>query len=144
MHALLHVEDEDAMAVAFREAVDEAGLEVLLCRVSDGKAALEYLRRAGTYAASKRPDVVFLDLNMPMVDGWQVLTAMRADDSLRPIPVVILTTSSRLADKERAYALGAQHYLTKPTTFTGLVDEIRSAYRKVVTLNNSSATAGHA
>lgn len=72
-------------------------------RVSDGEEALVYLRRLEPYSAVTRPDLVFLDLNMPRIDGWQVLVAMRDDKSLRSIPVVILTTSCHQADKERAY-----------------------------------------
>ncbi len=67
---------------------------------------------------------------MPRVDGWQVLVAMREDKSLRSIPVVILTTSRDQADKERAYALGAKHYITKPAAFAALVAEVTSACEK--------------
>ncbi len=67
---------------------------------------------------------------MPRIDGWQVLVAVRDDKSLRSIPIVILTTSSHQADKERAYALGAKHYITKPAAFDVLVAEVTSAYQK--------------
>src|SRR5689334_10790516 len=116
MHAFLLVEDEDAIAVAFRAAVGEAYIPVLVHRVSNGEQALEYLRHAAVSRGGQCPDLVFLDLNMPKLGGWEVLKEMRADERLRPIPVVIFSTSCRRSDKERAYALGAQHFLPKPIT----------------------------
>ena len=113
------MEDEDAIAFAFRAAVEEAYIPVIVYRVSNGKQAMEYLY------SHQHPDLVFLDVNRPKVTGWEVLRAMRADESLRPIPVVIFTTSSRPADIEQAHALGAQHFIRKPSTFTGLVVELR-------------------
>ena len=130
MHALLHVEDENDTALVVRAAVAQSDIRVSVYRVSDGEQALVYLRRLDPYTAATRPDLVFLDLNMPRVDGWQVLVAMRDDKSLRSIPVVILTTSRQRADKERAYALGAKHYITKPATFDVLVAEVMSACQK--------------
>jgi CheY-like chemotaxis protein len=128
MRALLHVEDSDAAAVVFRAAVNEANIPVEIERVSDGDEALRILREQ----PDRRPDVVFLDLNLPRVGGWQVLMEMRADEGLSTIPVIILSTSSRPADRERAYSLGARHYLTKPVSFEMLVAEVGSAYRKFV------------
>jgi CheY-like chemotaxis protein len=72
---------------------------------------------------------------MPKKTGWEVLVEMKADDSLCAIPVVIFTPSSHRDDRERAYALGAQHFLAKPSTFTGLVVEIEAVYRKFVSGN---------
>jgi hypothetical protein len=128
---ILHVEDDDAMAVAFRVAVDEAGIQVKVDRVSDGEQALEYLRGSAERYHPRHAVVVFLDLNMPRTDGWQVLEEMKADDNLRFIPVVILSTSFRGADQERAKALGAQQYIPKPPSFHDLVTAIGSAYRKL-------------
>lgn len=133
MATLLHVEDDDAVAVAFRVAVDEANIPVNLNRVSDGDQALEYLRHEGAYTSADRPDLVFLDLNMPKVDGWQVLAAMSRDKELCSIPVVVLSTSSHPYDKQLAYALGAKHYVSKPATLDGLVAEVQLAYREIVT-----------
>jgi CheY-like chemotaxis protein len=128
---ILHVEDDDAMAVAFRAAVDEAGIQVIVKRVVDGEQALEYLHREGLYSRAERPALVFLDLNMPRVDGWQVLTEMRAEEELRSIPVVILSTSNRRADQERAKALGARQYIEKPPSFTALIAAVGAAYRQL-------------
>ena len=100
--------------------------------ISTGEDALAYLRAQGRYSGRTWPDIVFLDLNMPRIDGWQVLTDMRADSDLRSIPVVVLTTSSRRADKDRAHALGAQHFITKPAAFAALVAALESTYRWLV------------
>ena len=132
MATILHIEDDDAMALVFHAAIEEARLHATVCRVSSGEEALAYLRGEGRYAGRRWPDIVYLDLNMPRVDGWQVLTDMRADSGLRSIPVVVLTTSSRLADKDRAHALGAQHFLTKPAAFGALVAAVESTYRSLV------------
>ena len=133
---LLHVEDDDAMALVFRAAVEEADIEASIFHVSDGEQALDYLGR-GTI----RPDLVFLDLNMPRVDGWQVLTAMRADENLRAIPVVVLSTSFREMDKDRAYRLGAMHYITKPFSFEALVIAVKSVYRNLLATRSASVGA---
>ena len=130
MQALLHVENESATAFVFRAAIAHANIRVSVYRVSDGEQALGYLRRLEPYAAVARPDLVFLDLDMPRVDGWQVLVAMRDDKNLRSIPVVVLTTSGDRAAKERACALGAKHYITKPAAFDVLVGELTSACQK--------------
>src|SRR5689334_19322847 len=102
MRVLLHVEDDDGIAAVFHAAVEEAGIDATVSRVAGGEQALRYLRGAGLYSGAIRPDIVFLDLNMPGVDGWQVLVEMRANDNLRSIPVVVLTTSSHHSDKDRA------------------------------------------
>ena len=127
MRLLLHVEDGDAMATLFLAAVEEAKIDAIVFRVADGEQALEYLRRGAI-----RPDVVFLDLNMPRVDGWEVLVEMSTDESLRTIPVVVLSTSSLCIDKDRAKTLGARHYLTKPSTFDDLVAAVGSTYRTLM------------
>lgn len=126
------------MAVAFCEAVEEANIPAIIYRVSDGEQALRYLRGAGLHTHAERPAVVFLDLNLPRVDGWQVLMEMRRDENLRSIPVVVLSTSSRLADKDRALALGATHYMTKPSSFMALIAAVGLAYR---TLDGASDTS---
>jgi CheY-like chemotaxis protein len=130
MSVLLHVEDEDAMAAVFRAAIEKTRIDVTLTRVADGEQALRYLRAAGVYAGAKRPDLVFLDLNMPGMDGWQVLAGMQADQSLCLIPVVVLSTTSRQIDKDRAFALGARHYIAKPAFFDEWTTQPESAYRR--------------
>src|SRR5690349_21498562 len=120
------------MALAFQAAIYEAKLQATVYRLSNGEDALAYLRGEGWYAGRAWPDIVFLDLNIPRFDGWQVLKEMKTNRDLRSIPVVILTTSERAEDRDRAHALGAQHFITKPVAFTALVAAVESSYRSHV------------
>ena len=95
--------------------------------VGDGEKALQFLRRVGPYEGVVRPDLVLLDLNLPKVDGREVLAAVKSDSDLRMIPVVVLTTSASDADVLRAYGLGANCYITKPVGF----DEFRRIVRAI-------------
>lgn len=83
--------------------------------VTDGEQALAFLRREGQYVDARPPDLVFLDLNIPRIDGHEVLRAMKADPRLKRIPVVVVSSSSADRDIERAYDEQASTYLTKPT-----------------------------
>jgi CheY-like chemotaxis protein len=134
---ILLVEDDDTAMVVFRAAVDEADIRVEVRRVPDGEQALEFLRNP----LNNRPDVVFLDLNMPKVDGWQVLLEMRADDSLCSIPAVVFSTSSSPKDKTRAFGLGARHFITTPSTFSLLVSEVQAVWKQLAP-PAASAAAG--
>jgi len=96
--------------------------------VENGEELLAYLRHEGAYADRERfpdPDVILLDLNMPRMDGREAIQAIRADEGLRHLPIVVLTTSEDDADIHRAYRLGANSYITKPVTFDALVDVMR-------------------
>ena len=124
--ALLHVEDEDASAFLFRAALDQAGVGVSVYRVSDGDQALAFLNKSGVYRMARRPDVIVLDLNMPRIDGWTVLSGIRANDRLQAIPVVVLSTSFRQEDQIRSLALGARRYVVKPRDFDRLVRDVES------------------
>lgn len=124
--ALLHVEDEDSSACLFRTALDHAGIAVSVYRVSDGHEALAFLNQSGIYNMARRPELIVLDLNMPRVDGWTVLSRVCGNDQLRTIPVVVLSTSSQPEDQTRALSLGARRYVIKPEDFYGLVQEVES------------------
>ena len=123
---VLHVEDDDAMAFLFRAALEEAGVDVSVYRVSDGEQALSFVRNAGVYSGARRPHLLILDLNMPKIDGWTVLSEMQEDESLRDIPIAVFSTSSRTEDRLRAYALGARTFVVKPQSFDKLLEEVRS------------------
>jgi CheY-like chemotaxis protein len=114
---ILLVEDDDAHAELERIALESGDHPARVERVADGDEALDYLRRAGTYADKPRPDLILLDLNMPRVDGHEVLTEIKADDELRTIPVVVLTTSASIFDKSKAYQHHANSYVVKPFDF---------------------------
>jgi CheY-like chemotaxis protein len=126
-HVLLYAEDEDAAVFLLEMALKEADIKVNLHRVSDGEEALAFLHRDGVYARAPRPDMVLLDLNLPRKSGHEVLSAMRGDESLRELPVVVFTSSSALSDRRKSIALGAQMHITKPSSFDGFVDAIRQA-----------------
>jgi CheY-like chemotaxis protein len=121
---VLLVEDDPGDVLMTREAFEEY-LNNRLDVVSDGADALAYLRREGEYADAPRPDLILLDLNLPRRDGREVLAEIKADDSLRHIPVIVLTTSRADEDVLRSYQLHANAYVTKPVDFDGFIEAIR-------------------
>jgi two-component system response regulator len=115
-----------------KEAFDESRLANDLRFVEDGNELLDYLYRRGKYsnpADSPRPGLILLDLNMPKKDGREALREMKADPKLRTIRVVVMTTSKAEEDIERTYNLSASSYITKPVTFAGLAEVIRTLGR---------------
>lgn len=116
IHFLL-VEDDEDHAELIRLALAENGPLVTLDWVRDGEEALAFLRREGPHAHRRRPDVVLLDLRLPRIDGLAVLAEIKTDDTLRSIPVVVLTTSRADADRATAYASHANSFVTKPVDF---------------------------
>ena len=134
---ILMVEDDPGDVRLTREALKGSKLLHSLNVVEDGVAALDYLRRNAPYQDAVRPDLVLLDLNLPRKDGREVLAAMKQDDALRAIPVVILTTSQAEEDVLRAYNLNANCYVTKPVDFDQfmrIVRTIEDFWLNVVTL----------
>lgn len=114
---VLLVEDDPDDVYMMRQAC--AGLMELKL-AGDGAEALEYLRRQGPFADARAPALVLLDWRLPRMSGEETLRALRADAALRLLPVLVLTTSNSEADVRRAYTLGANAYLTKPTGMEGL------------------------
>jgi len=117
---VLLVEDNPAHVELIRRNLTRPGVAIRIRHAPNGQLALEYLRRQGAFAAPEaapRPHVILLDLRLPKVDGLEVLAAVKADEQLRQIPVVILTTSDAEADLTQAYALHANSYLVKPVEF---------------------------
>ncbi|QDT16703.1 response regulator [Alienimonas californiensis] len=96
-----------------------------LDRVNDGEAALRFLTRQSPYEQAERPEVVLLDLNLPRLSGHEVLAAMKADEELRLIPVVVLTSSEDGGDRRRAYQRHANSYVVKPLNFLQFQQLIR-------------------
>ncbi|HOB74345.1 MAG TPA: response regulator [Phycisphaerae bacterium] len=113
----LLVEDNNAHAKLVMLQLGDSQGNVVVDRVSDGSEALDYLHRRGKFADRARPDVVLLDLKLPKVDGHEVLRQLKSDEELRLIPVVVLTTSTADADRNKAYANYANSYITKPLDF---------------------------
>ena len=111
---ILLVEDNPGDVDLAREALAAGKVCNFLHVVGDGEAALAFLRRQGKFAGAPRPDLVLLDLNLPKLNGRDVLAAIKEDPDLRRIPVVILTTSKAEEDILRSYNLHANCYITKP------------------------------
>ncbi|MGW0519708.1 response regulator [Crossiella sp. NPDC003009] len=122
---VLLVEDDPGDVLMTTEAFEENKVGNRLHVVSDGVEAMAFLRREGKYADAPRPDLVLLDLNLPKMDGREVLTEIKGDEKLRRIPVVILTTSEAEEDVLRSYQLHANAYVTKPVDFEQFVKVVR-------------------
>jgi CheY-like chemotaxis protein len=137
---ILLVEDDPGDQELTRRALAEGGLLGELKIVSDGEEALDYLQRKGRYGLdgnAPRPDLILLDLNLPRIDGRQVLQAIRADVALRHLVVVVLTTSSAEEDVLRSYQDGANSFLTKPAglpPFLTMVRDLGTYWLSLVTL----------
>ena len=134
---ILVVDDDDADALMISEALESTDHRATVDRVADGREALDFLRREGRYANAVRPDLILLDLNMPRMDGRETLAAIKSDDKLKAIPVVILTTSGAAPDITSSYQHRANAYVTKPfglDDFESTVRQIDRFYREVATL----------
>jgi CheY-like chemotaxis protein len=123
---ILLVEDDPGDAGLTRAALAQARILCKLHHVTDGVEALAFLRKQGGYGAVPTPHLVLLDLNMPRMGGRDVLAAMRADENLHKIPVVVLTTSDIEADIETSYELGANSFITKPVDIDQFIDAIKA------------------
>jgi len=123
---ILLVEDNPAdvnlTTTALRDATKANNIHV----VADGEQALAFLMQEGNYASAPRPDLVLLDLNLPMKDGFQVLEAMKANTLLNTIPVIVVSGSDRASDIARAYRLQVSAYLVKPLNVGDYFSAIRS------------------
>jgi CheY-like chemotaxis protein len=126
---ILMADDDADDRLMTREAFEESRLVNDLRFVQDGEELLDYLKRRGRYsdpASSPRPGLILLDLNMPRMDGREALKEIKADPELRRIRVIIMTTSKAEEDILRTYDLSAASYITKPVTFEGLVEVIKT------------------
>jgi len=122
---ILLVEDDPGDVLMTREAFADYKLRNQLHVVSDGAEAMAFLRQEGEYADLPRPDLVLLDLNLPRMDGRQVLESIKSDPELSSIPVVVLTTSEAEDDVMRSYSLHANAYVTKPVDFERFIEVVR-------------------
>ena len=125
---VLSVEDDDAAFYVIRAAFSELPWSIQLLRAKNGKEALALLHEQETQApATQRPDLILLDLNLPGLSGLDVLAAIKAEQALISIPVVIFSSSSHDQDRNSSLALGAQQYITKPNTFDEVVEALKTA-----------------
>jgi CheY-like chemotaxis protein len=126
---ILIADDDPEDCLLIKEAFKEGFLINGLRFVEDGEELMDYLRRQGKYKdpfLSPRPGIILLDLNMPKKDGREALEEIKSDPDLKSLPVVVLTTSKEEEDILRSYNLGANSYITKPVTFAGLVNAIKT------------------
>jgi chemotaxis family two-component system response regulator Rcp1 len=123
---ILLVEDSPGDIRLTVEAFRDANPAVHIIVVRDGTEAMAYLRQLGIYVLAPRPDLILLDLNMPKMDGREVLALIKADESLKLIPTVILTTSAEEADIVHSYKHHANCYLQKPVEFQSFEDLVKS------------------
>jgi two-component system, chemotaxis family, response regulator Rcp1 len=138
---ILLVEDNEGDARLAKEALKEAKVANSLHWVEDGEEAMKFLHKEAPYASAPRPHVILLDLNLPKKDGKEVLAAIKDDESLRRIPVVILTASEAESDIMKTYDLHANCFITKPIDldqFLKVVKAIEGFWLTIVKLPNGS------
>ncbi|MFG1659820.1 response regulator [Micromonospora chersina] len=134
---ILVVDDDPGDVLMIEEALEDSDVEKIIDVVNDGQEAMEFLRREGRHTEAQRPDVILLDLNMPRMDGRQVLGEVKRDENLRTIPIVVLTTSNADTDILGSYTLQANAYVTKPIDlddFNDVVRRIDEFFGRVVVL----------
>lgn len=125
---ILIADDDDDDRLMTREAFEEVRILNEIFFVKDGVELIDYLFRKGKFESpdiSPRPGLILLDLNMPRMDGLEALNIIKKDSYLRSIPVTIFTTSKAEEDVVRSYNLGVNCFITKPVTYTGLVEVVR-------------------
>jgi CheY-like chemotaxis protein len=123
---ILLVEDNPGDIRLTKEVLKEGKIRNNLSVVTDGEEALLFLRKHGQYEGAFTPDIVLLDLNLPKKDGREVLSQIKDDNSLKLIPVIVLTTSDAEQDIKRMYENHANCYITKPVDFNQFINVIRS------------------
>ena len=131
-HAILLVEDNPADVLITQRALRDSGLSVELLVVRDGQETVDYLLRQGDHQATpgwRSPDLILLDLNLPRLNGREVLERIRSSPELKAVPVIVLTTSRRQEDVQEVYAAGANTYIEKPQDFGRFVEVLRTIHR---------------
>ena len=123
---ILLVEDNPGDARLAKEALKEGKVKNLLHIVTDGMLAMDFLFRRNDYKDAPSPDLIILDLNLPKKDGREVLAEIKADENLKSIPIVILTTSKAEEDILKAYNLHANCYITKPLDLNKFLEVVKS------------------
>ncbi len=140
---ILLVEDNPGDIRLTQEAMRESGLPITLHVVKDGVQAIEFLEQEGAHEGVPRPDLILLDLNLPRMNGKEVLAYVKSNPELETIPIVILTTSSNDDDIRKCYTLQANCYVLKPIDFErfiGLVRSIESFWLELAALPQAADT----
>jgi CheY-like chemotaxis protein len=139
---ILHVEDDPNDVVLLEHACRKSGVSCSIQRVADGEEAIEYLEGAGDFADRGRfplPQLILLDLKMPRLSGFDVLTWRRENERFKAVPVVVLSSSNHDLDLKRAYELGVNSYLVKPVSFDSLCQIVKSISDYWLRLNTVGA-----
>lgn len=143
---VLLAEDDPADQELARRAFDAGDIRVELKVVDDGEQLLDYMNRRGSYAdraAAPRPDLLVLDLNMPKLDGFQVLEVLRRDDRFRLLPIVVMSTTANIDDVNLGYDLGCNTFITKPAeldAFMRVIQGLAPYWFRLVTLPGEHAS----
>jgi two-component system, chemotaxis family, response regulator Rcp1 len=140
---ILLVEDNPGDVRLTRESFYDARIYTNMMVASDGLEAMAFLRREGEYTQATRPDLILLDLNLPRMNGFEVLDAIKEDPDLKRIPVVVLTTSEAEQDIIQSYNLYANAYVTKPVDleqFIKVIKSIEGFWLEIVKLPNGKHT----
>jgi CheY-like chemotaxis protein len=125
------VEDNPADLYILCKALQEVGLRFSVDHLEDGEAALDFLLRRGKYSTAQRPDVVILDLNLPRINGDEVLGRVRSHPNHRDLPVIVLTTSGTAEDRQKMATLGVAHYFVKSGDLSSYL-EVGRAIQKLM------------
>jgi len=150
---ILLVEDDDGHARLLERNLRRGGIVNRLVRVSDGQEAVDYLERVAPYADEGQyplPGVIFLDVRMPRLDGFEVLGRIKSNHELRTIPVIMVTSTDNQREIDRAYELGANGYVVKPVNMEAFMDRVvrLGMFVEVIELpamggQNGASAAGH-
>ena len=139
---ILLLEDEAADAYLVKIAFKNNNSLAKLHHVLDGREGLVFLQQQGDFCNSPRPDLILLDLNMPRMNGYEFLTAVKNDERYKGIPIIVLTTSDIESDIQRSYQLGAASYVTKPTGiehFSTVIKQLSDYWIHLVRLPQQAA-----
>jgi two-component system, chemotaxis family, response regulator Rcp1 len=134
---ILLVEDNEGDIVLTMEALKEARVHNTVDVVRDGEQAMQYLYKEGNYTNAQTPDIIFLDINLPKIDGTEILAQIKNDEVLKVIPVIMLTTSDAERDIMTSYYNHANCYITKPVDmdkFMDVIQTIKSFWISIVKL----------
>jgi CheY-like chemotaxis protein len=134
---IMLVEDNFSDAALTMNALEKGGVKHRMTLVRDGEEALEFLHRQGKFAKAPRPDLILLDMNLPKVDGCELLSRIRCDANLASIPVVVITSTKEYEEELRSQELAVQSFLTKPVDmpkFLALVKELKHHWLEDVIL----------
>jgi CheY-like chemotaxis protein len=122
--SILLVEDNPDDIIITKRALQKGKVKNRLYIVHDGEEALHFLKRTGPYEDAPKPALILLDLKMPKVNGFEVLEEIKQDKDLKSIPIIMLTTSAREIDIEKAYQLGCNNYIIKPVSFENFIQTV--------------------